>query len=140
MKKYFTLEEAEALIPKVRGATKRLLKLKKAIALINSLEIDFEDYNYQHNLLSLGLNKKYHRLSYQFYKELEELEKTGCIVKDLDEGLVDFYSRHKCRDIFLCWRLGEQSIKYWHELECGFSGRKPIEELKAEKEQKSKEK
>lgn len=51
----------------------------------------------------------------------------GAIVKDLDEGLVDFPARRRGEEILLCWRLGEGEVAFWHGLEEGFAGRRPIE-------------
>jgi hypothetical protein len=57
-----------------------------------------------------------------------ELETLGVQVKDLDEGLIDFPARHPERDetVLLCWRLGEEDVAFWHGLEEGFAGRKPL--------------
>ncbi len=136
MKKYFSLEQAEQILPTLQYGLKKLIRIKRALSLLDSVEIDFEDYHYEYNLLSLRLNKKYHKLSFDFYKYLEVLEGKGCIVKDLDNGLVDFYSRHRGKDILLCWKFGENNISYWHEIDSGYSERKPISVLKdLEKEQ-----
>jgi hypothetical protein len=52
----------------------------------------------------------------------------GVQVKDLDRGLIDFPARHPARDetVLLCWQLGEEAVEYWHGLEEGFAGRKPL--------------
>jgi hypothetical protein len=50
----------------------------------------------------------------------------GALVKDLDDGLVDFPARRGAEEILLCWRLGEEEIAFWHGLDEGFSGRKPL--------------
>jgi hypothetical protein len=57
-----------------------------------------------------------------------ELEGLGVQVKDLDQGLIDFPARHPARDetVLLCWHLGEEDVGYWHGLEEGFAGRKPL--------------
>jgi hypothetical protein len=56
-----------------------------------------------------------------------ELEEVGVQVKDLDEGLIDFPAKHPGGDtVLLCWRLGEGEVAYWHRLEEGFAGRKPL--------------
>jgi hypothetical protein len=56
-----------------------------------------------------------------------ELEALGVQVKDLDEGLIDFPAQHPEGDtVLLCWRLGEDAVRYWHGLEEGFAGRKPL--------------
>ncbi|MFT3788041.1 MAG: DUF2203 domain-containing protein [Tepidisphaeraceae bacterium] len=60
---------------------------------------------------------------------VDELNEIGCDLKDYRAGLVDFVSTYEGRDIYLCWKLGEETIQYWHELEEGFSGRRPVELL-----------
>lgn len=57
---------------------------------------------------------------------LEELGKVGCVFKG-PQGLVDFYSMRDGRPVFLCWRYGEDEIRWWHELEGGFAGRLELE-------------
>ena len=59
---------------------------------------------------------------------LEEIANTGAVVKDLDLGLLDFMTRYHDRDVCLCWKLGEDGIRFWHGAEEGFRGRKPIDE------------
>ena len=58
---------------------------------------------------------------------IERIHATGCIVKDLDIGLLDFPSRLNNEDVYLCWRLGEDRIRFYHRQDEGFSGRKPID-------------
>jgi len=60
-----------------------------------------------------------------------ELATLGVEIKDLASGLVDFRCRHEGRDVWICWRHGEADIGFWHELEAGFAGRKPISQLVA---------
>ena len=58
---------------------------------------------------------------------LDQIQATGCIVKDLDSGLVDFPSVIRDEEVYLCWRLGEDRIRFYHRQDEGFSGRKPID-------------
>jgi len=58
---------------------------------------------------------------------VNEIHGRGAIVKDLDEGLVDFPARREGEEILLCWRLGEDDVAFWHGLEEGFAGRRPID-------------
>jgi hypothetical protein len=58
---------------------------------------------------------------------LEEISATGCVVKDLEVGLLDFPSRIDDQEVYLCWRLGEDRIRFYHRQDEGFSGRKPID-------------
>ena len=60
-------------------------------------------------------------------ESLERIQSTGCIVKDLDVGLVDFPSRIDNKDVYLCWKLGEDRIRFYHGQDEGFAGRKPID-------------
>jgi hypothetical protein len=57
---------------------------------------------------------------------VEALDAAGVQVKDMDEGLVDFPARHEGRDVLLCWKVGEPEVAYWHGLDEGFAGRKPL--------------
>lgn len=59
---------------------------------------------------------------------LEELKAVGCELKDFELGLVDFYALLDDRLVFLCWRLGEPRIEYWHEVDAGVAGRQPVDE------------
>jgi hypothetical protein len=60
-------------------------------------------------------------------RTIEQIHATGCIVKDLDVGLLDFPSRINNEEVYLCWRLGEDRIRFYHRQDEGFSGRKPID-------------
>ena len=130
VKKYFTVESAEKQIPKIKKYILKIQNLKKMIDAILSVRIDPKEIGFDEFLeTNTKLNKEYHALSYKFYSELEKLEKIGCLLKDLEQGLIDFYSRFEGREIFLCWHVGEEKIKAWHELDAGFSGRQPIIQL-----------
>lgn len=59
---------------------------------------------------------------------LQELETIGCLFKGFDGGLVDFYSLRDDHPIFLCWRLGEERIGHWHEIDAGAAGRQPVDD------------
>ena len=130
-KKHFTIEEANKEIPKIRKILEKAKSLGKAIEELSSIKISFTDEseysNYSDTLTKL--NKEFHKLSYDFYAELEKLDKIGCLLKDLKIGLIDFYCRFEGRDIFLCWKLGEEKISNWHETDSGFDGRQRIVDL-----------
>ena len=59
---------------------------------------------------------------------IERCSELGCQVKDLDTGLVDFPTRYRGQEVCLCWMLGETGIGFWHGMEEGFAGRKPIDQ------------
>ena len=125
-KSYFTIDKAETLLPKIEKIVRRLRQLSNALDLLEGVEIEVEEENYAHLRHVTKLNREFHKFSYEFYRKLEELESMGCLLKDLELGLVDFYYKFENRDIFLCWKLGEKSIRHWHEIYAGFESRNPI--------------
>ena len=129
-KKYFTLEGAESSIQKIEITLRRTIRMDKALELLSSIEIEVYDDDYDNLRRITKLNKQFHKLSYEFYANIEKLEDMGCVIKDLEIGIIDFYSRFEGRDIFLCWKLGEKQIKFWHEVDSGYIGRKPILDLR----------
>lgn len=129
-KKYFTIDSAQSHLPGIGKSLARLQTLRKAVDAILSIRIDPDEIGYEESLeMNTNLSKEYHKLSYEFYRELEKLGKKGCLLKDLEQGLVDFYCKFEGRDIFLCWKLGESKIKAWHETDEGFIGRKHVVDI-----------
>ena len=60
---------------------------------------------------------------------VDELTSIGVELKDYQSGLIDFIGRHQGRDVYLCWKLGETTVGFWHELHTGFAGRQPVSTL-----------
>jgi len=58
---------------------------------------------------------------------VEKVQEMGCELKDIDQGLIDFRAEREGREVYLCWKLGEPDIRWWHDLESGFAGRQPLE-------------
>ncbi len=122
--KYFTVEEANALLPELEPLVGRLLDLRarashESRALIGLLS----------DLTSDVGGPEASRLVQEF-GEIENLvaqiRAYGCVLKSLEAGLLDFLCLRDGRDVFLCWRYGEPSIQYYHELHTGYQGRRPI--------------
>jgi len=130
VKKYFAIDEAELLLPNMSRILKRTLKVNRALDLLSSIEIEVYDDDYDNLRRVTKLNKQFHKLSCEFYTSIEKMEDMGCIIKDLEIGVVDFYSKYNGKDIFLCWKLGERRIKFWHEVDTCYIGRKPILDLR----------
>ncbi|MEK6937135.1 MAG: DUF2203 domain-containing protein [Nanoarchaeota archaeon] len=135
MKKYFTLDQAKDSLKDIKKLIQELKNLKDSLDLFNSINIEYsDDYNGNFDELNFTkINKDFHKMSYDFFCKIEEIEKTGCLLKDINEGLIDFYCLYEGREILLCWKEGEEDIEYWHEIEDGFRGRKPINLLVKEK-------
>jgi len=128
-KKFLTIEEANRIIATLEVKVLKLQELNKAIAMLRSVTFEYED-EHQNLVSAVKLNQQFHTLSSEFYMILNTLLNTGCVVKDIETGLVDFYSSHDNRIICLCWQLGEKNIQFWHETDAGAQGRKPLAQLR----------
>ena len=58
---------------------------------------------------------------------LETVERAGLVLRDIDRGLVDFPALMDGREVYLCWEIGEDEVRYWHDLEGGYGGREPLD-------------
>ncbi len=128
--KLFTLAEAERTLPLVRQIVQDLAAEYPAWrAAVGRFEIltggARADWGETQELVAARDIVTAHAAKINRF--LQELEALGCVFKGFEAGLVDFYSLREDRPIFLCWRLGEERITHWHEIESGFSGRQPID-------------
>jgi hypothetical protein len=71
-------------------------------------------------------SKEVERLAGEIVAAVQQIQELGAVVKDVDSGLVDFPAVHRGQDVLLCWRLGEDEVGYWHDLESGFAGRREL--------------
>jgi hypothetical protein len=122
---YFTIKDANEILPVVIKKFKNILNIKNEVFKIQSeMENDpkymssFQDYVIKKQELNSALSN--------FYKSIEDLEKMGVMIKSIDEGLLDFPSQRFEEEVWLCWKEGETEIKFWHEKDEGFMGRKPL--------------
>lgn len=124
-KKYYTVEEANKLLSKVKPILTKMVKLQRALSSIEGVTVSFNEefMAYAH---AIAVSEKYYKISAELYRELKKLLDVGCIVKDARIGLIDFYSQRNGEDIFLCYHLGEEEITMWHDAVSGFQGRQPI--------------
>jgi hypothetical protein len=129
--RYFTLEEANETLDEVRPLTEELVGHRRAL-----VELQERQSTLSTRIAGNGGNVEPHELQ-DVQERLDEevagiarcvarIHELGALVKDLDEGLVDFPATRDGEDILLCWRLGEDEIAFWHGLDEGFSGRKPL--------------
>ena len=122
---YFTISEANKILPTVIEKYKTVVNYKNLIMKIEQ-ELNttlmptstFEQY--------IKVKQKLNSTVTKFYAAVEDLENTGVVIKGIEEGLLDFPSKRFDEDIWLCWKDGETEIKFWHEKDAGFNGRKPI--------------
>ena len=127
--KFFTLDEANELLPRVRTQLKLLREIRRRIVGLQA-RVDIEE------LTSPGVQPDKRRVNellaaietdvQDFHRTLEAFQSLGCELKDLEKGLVDFYSMRGNDVVYLCWMDGEDSIQWWHPLDTGVKGRLPL--------------
>jgi hypothetical protein len=123
-KQRFTLVQANKTLPLVKRIVSDVVRThEQALQLQAKLESAVDTR--QTTAVQGELNSTMEHLN-SFVAELTEI---GCEIKDYKSGLIDFVGQHQGRDVYLCWRLGEDKIHFWHELSAGFAGRKPISSL-----------
>ncbi|MGE5446508.1 MAG: DUF2203 domain-containing protein [Ignavibacteriales bacterium] len=123
-KKFFTVEEANTLLPKLNFMVEKIRTLKTEIAFqipelgpaLSKAKINGGSKNGANYVLKLT----------RFYDHINSIMEMGCMLKDIDLGLIDFPSIREGREVYLCWRFGEDRVSFWHDLDAGFNGRKPI--------------
>lgn len=133
-RKYFTVEEAEALIPELTRILSAVMaarreaaegqalldEARQQVAVMGGMRVDIE---------ALGERRAaVDRLLAQVNEGLQQIVGLGGEPKDLEMGLVDFPFLLKGRVVYLCWKYGEDRIRFWHGLEEGYRGRKPLAE------------
>ena len=123
---YFTTNEANQALPDVIKKFEFTLAKKNEVSKIEQeLQMNIANTsNFEEYVL---LKQKLNSAITKFYEAMEILENTGVVVKGIEQGLLDFPSKRFDEDIWLCWKYGETEIKFWHEKDSGFMGRKPIE-------------
>lgn len=124
MSKYFTLEEATALLPQL----KRLLQ--EMIAARENIIKDRQTWEPIIEKAHTNGGGKHGATLYQESTKIQltlaKINEWGILIKDLDTGLVDFPHLRDGREVYLCWRMDEPRIDYWHEIDDGFAGRQPL--------------
>ncbi len=128
----FSLAEANAALPVLAAQLERLQVLRgEARRLHDLLEVMWKRLEEGESMLSVigERQQEFDGLSREFSSLVDEVDATGVVLRDLDMGLVDFPARARGLPIFLCWRVGEARIGFWHGPTEGFTGRKPISTL-----------
>ena len=125
MNSYFSVSDANEILPLVikkfnyaKKAKAEVMKMEQQLTSEITPTTSLEEYTINKRKLNSSITK--------FYQSIEELENTGVSLKGLDEGLLDFPAKRFDEEIWLCWKEGETEIKFWHEKDTGFMGRKPI--------------
>ncbi len=134
----FTLEEAkEALVaiePLAREAQQKVgelqsLRLNQGRAFQETQHTNGHHTNGHHAEAeenATGQGERAERLLNDIQELINQIQAHGCELKDPTLGLLDFRAMRDDRIVYLCWKLGEDTIAYWHELETGYAGRQPL--------------
>ena len=134
MPRFFTLHQAEQLLPQVESAIRDAIARK---AEYQEAESDWQGF--QRRVMMLGGMQVDHEQLLEFKNRRDsavanlkeaigKIQEIGCLVKDLDIGLIDFPTLLHGQEVYLCWKLGESAIQFWHGVQEGFRGRKPIDQ------------
>jgi hypothetical protein len=122
--RHYSVEEANALLPRVKPV---LRKLRDAKDLLTDEEA--------HEVLSEAApmngggdsGRQVGEAFLEVRRLLEALQEAGIVVRDIDRGLIDFPAVREGQEVYLCWELGEDGVEYWHDLESGYRGRRPLD-------------
>ena len=125
MSRYFSISDANKILPTVikkfnnsKMLKNEMIKMEKQMSLVLTPKTSLEDY--------ITLKQKLNVKVTEFYQSIEDLENIGVVLKGFEQGLLDFPAKRFDEEIWLCWKEGETQIKFWHEKDSGFMGRKPI--------------
>jgi hypothetical protein len=121
---YFTVAEANALLPRVKAVISGLLEARQRI-----LDAQPDLWPVLEKAIGNGGSKKAGELLVEFERiesSVNALSEMGCILKDINSGLVDFPTIRNGREVLLCWRYDEPEVGFWHDAEAGFAGRQPL--------------
>lgn len=130
-KKYFTIDEANAMLPLVRAIVGDIADLatvfferRERVARLGPAEsANPNDPYFQENQ---QLRDVFEKDQERMVELIEELGKLGVELKDFRTGLIDFPCWKEDREVYLCWKLGEGEVEHWHELNAGFAGRQKL--------------
>jgi hypothetical protein len=124
-KKYFTVEEANRLIPQMKTMIEQLRQGRQHMLKHRPTA---EAVAQQAGGNGGGGEAGAYLSDYSrtFARGLAQLQAMGILLKDLERGLIDFPHQREGREVYLCWKYGEERIAYWHETDSGYGGRQPL--------------
>lgn len=122
--RYFSVTEANEMLPKLKPLMADLLAMRARVVrsrhelgpMLDDLISDVGGRTASEMVLDFM----------EIERLVEKVQSYGCVIKDLNAGLLDFPSQRNGRDIYLCWRYGEEEITHFHNLNAGFQGRQPV--------------
>ncbi len=128
--KVYTVEEAREMIPRLRPMLKQIQELRREVT-THTETLNRTSPEMRQNGHAPEVARLEGRISNcldAIRERLNEISALDIEVRDLDTGLVDFLGMRHGRIIYLCWSVDEPTVAYWHELNSGFRGRRPLDE------------
>lgn len=126
--KTFTVETASATLPLVKVIVKDAMDKWKELGHLRAELADAEVHGLSEQR-KRHLREEVERVEAELEGCVREVAELGASIKDFETGLVDFPMKQGSKVVLLCWKAGEGKIEFWHDLEAGFAGRRPIAEL-----------
>jgi hypothetical protein len=134
MSKRFTLAEAQRLIPRVDRLLRDAVAVKseydraeaaiqsftERVMMMGGMDVD--------RSVALDARNRRDSAAGRLRAAIQQVQEIGCVVKDLDIGLIDFPTLFRGVEVYMCWKLGESTIEFWHGVDEGFRGRKAIDQ------------
>ena len=133
MPRYFTLQQAEKLLPEVESAIREAIHQK---SIYQQAEEEWQSFASRVTMLGgvrvdhsqvMDMKQRRESSAMRLKGAVEKIQDYGCVVKDLDIGLIDFPTLFHGEEVYLCWKLGESGIEIWQGVQEGFRGRKAID-------------
>ncbi|KAA2282665.1 MAG: DUF2203 domain-containing protein [Candidatus Nitrosocosmicus sp.] len=121
----FTPFGANKVLPEIRTKFSNILNQRIEIMELET-ELNYLTGNNNKHETFFKLKKQINRSITSLYKQIEELEELGVMIKSFDEGLIDFPAVRYDEEVWLCWKLGEDEVRFWHRKDEGFTCRKPL--------------
>jgi hypothetical protein len=123
-KRFFTVEEARQLLPSLKELMGQVMVISHRLEEYREVVQQLADSASSNTGGPEGTS--YLEIVISLQSCLTQLQETGCVLKSLQDGLVDFPHLKEGREIYLCWKYGEEDIRFWHEVDEGFAGRTPL--------------
>lgn len=121
--KFYTVEEANALVPKLTTLLQRIRDTQQALAEDKTVAVVREKASQNGGGLP---GRHLSELSRTLERDLHQLQEWGIVLRDPSIGLIDFFHQRQGETVFLCWKLGESKVEWWHPVDTGIAGRERL--------------
>ena len=121
--KFYSVDEANALIPKLKPLLERVRDTQQALAEDKTVAVMREKA--AHNGGGLP-GRHLAELTRTLESDLRQLQEWGIVLRDPTSGLIDFLHERQGETVFLCWKLGERKVEWWHPMDTGIAGRQRL--------------